>query len=449
MLKRSSPRPTSKSSSNSIWRLLLLLAVIVVGLPLLACETPVYRYAMYRWEPAPFEVYFFHNGELTEADKELHAEILAIAKDDESPLNCALIIVDLEKDPELTGVLQDVKASWETHKDQLRPGYLVTNPRGSVIHAGPLDTSAVQQLASSPARTTLSKHLQEGHAIVFILLEGDDAEANKAAAGQLTKLRQDVDDGTIELYSVPQDPAAREDAESQQSEGTADPVKPAHSITFITVNRDDAAEKFLVQSLLAVEPDLTEITQPMVFPVYGRARALVPYIGAGIQRDNLLDCMEFITGACSCTVKEQNPGIDLLVRFDWETAAAQIADRFGSEEGNETQFGGEDFFPDIIIGPVVPPAAGGDEVAMVDTTPEETPAIPPEINLVEDNDNAVDNSDNPLAEVTKAEASTVADTSKDPLVKAATSTGVLTIGLLIGVLVIVMLLLSIFVLRPR
>ena len=61
MLKRSSPRPTSKSSFNSIWRLLVLLAVIVVGLPLLACETPVYRYAMYRWEPAPFEIYFFHN----------------------------------------------------------------------------------------------------------------------------------------------------------------------------------------------------------------------------------------------------------------------------------------------------------------------------------------------------------------------------------------------------
>ena len=87
------------SSGKSIFRMLLLLLAVAVALPLIACETPVYRYAMYRWAPAPFEVYFFHSGELSEDDKELHAEMLSIAQDDESPLNCSLISVDLEKDP--------------------------------------------------------------------------------------------------------------------------------------------------------------------------------------------------------------------------------------------------------------------------------------------------------------------------------------------------------------
>ena len=64
------------SSGKSIFRMLLLLLAVAVALPLIACETPVYRYAMYRWAPAPFEVYFFHSEELTEDQKELHAELI-------------------------------------------------------------------------------------------------------------------------------------------------------------------------------------------------------------------------------------------------------------------------------------------------------------------------------------------------------------------------------------
>ncbi len=431
MLIRLFTNPARSSRPKPVGRLLMLLVLVAVGIPLVACETPVYRYAMYRWDPAPFEVYFFHSGELSEDDKELHAELLSIAQDDESPLNCSLISVDLEKDPELSGVLPDVRASWETHKDQLQPGYLVTNPQGAVIHAGSLDNQELQRLATSPARTALSHQLQEGHAIVFILLKGNEAAANEESAAVLAQLCQDVEDGKVELYAVPQDPAAREDVESQQEPGTTKPMKSAHTVTFIEVDRADEAEKYLVQSLLAVESDLDEITHPMVFPVYGRARALVPYIGKGVHRDNLIDCLEFVTGACSCTVKEQNPGIDLLVRYDWETAAAQLADRFGSEEGNESQFGGEDFFPELIVGPLASsePAVGEDQQPNLD---EEQPT-----------ENAVSQTDTPALAAGDAESD---DPGPRPKVMA---TGIATIGLLIGVFLLVVLLLSVFVLRPR
>ena len=40
----------------------IALALTICGLVILqACETPVYRYAMYRWNPAPYEIYYFHN----------------------------------------------------------------------------------------------------------------------------------------------------------------------------------------------------------------------------------------------------------------------------------------------------------------------------------------------------------------------------------------------------
>ncbi len=40
-------------------------------------------------------------------------------------------------------------------------------------------------------------------------------------------------------------------------------------------------------------------------------------MGAGINADNLRESAAFVTGACSCQVKEQNPGFDLLLNADW------------------------------------------------------------------------------------------------------------------------------------
>ena len=36
-----------------------------------------------------------------------------------------------------------------------------------------------------------------------------------------------------------------------------------------------------------------------------------------ITADNLKEAARFLTGPCTCKVKEQNPGVDLLVLADW------------------------------------------------------------------------------------------------------------------------------------
>ena len=70
-----------------------------------------------------------------------------------------------------------------------------------------------------------------------------------------------------------------------------------------------------------MESDLKDLKdKPMFFPVFGKGRALEPLIGEGIDEDNVLDYCSYITGACSCEVKKQNPGIDLLTRLDWIAA---------------------------------------------------------------------------------------------------------------------------------
>ncbi len=69
--------------------------------------------------------------------------------------------------------------------------------------------------------------------------------------------------------------------------------------------------------LLGSEPDLNELSQPMAFPVLGRGRVLYALVGRGISREMIGVASTFMVGPCSCQVKDQNPGFDLLLQFDW------------------------------------------------------------------------------------------------------------------------------------
>ncbi|NBU42089.1 MAG: hypothetical protein EBS51_15080 [Planctomycetia bacterium] len=47
-------------------------------------------------------------------------------------------------------------------------------------------------------------------------------------------------------------------------------------------------------------------------------------MGRGITPENIEDAHTFITGACSCVVKEQNPGFDLLLDVDWAAVVGDV-----------------------------------------------------------------------------------------------------------------------------
>ena len=89
----------------------------------------------------------------------------------------------------------------------------------------------------------------------------------------------------------------------------------------ISVSRDDPQEKFLVDCLLGSEPDLGDYAQePIAFPVFGRGIVLYALVGKGISPEVIRSASAFIVGPCSCQVKEQNPGFDLLLDCDWDRA---------------------------------------------------------------------------------------------------------------------------------
>jgi hypothetical protein len=60
------------------------------------------------------------------------------------------------------------------------------------------------------------------------------------------------------------------------------------------------------------------VTGPIVYPLYGRGRALVAFTPENLNADNIAQAAMFLCGACSCEVKALNPGVDLLVSADWD-----------------------------------------------------------------------------------------------------------------------------------
>jgi hypothetical protein len=73
--------------------------------------------------------------------------------------------------------------------------------------------------------------------------------------------------------------------------------------------------------LLSTEPDLAAVREPIVFPIFGRGRALYALVGKGIRAETIEQAATFLIGKCSCQVKEQNPGTDLLLTADWKALA--------------------------------------------------------------------------------------------------------------------------------
>jgi hypothetical protein len=272
-----------------------------------ACNVPVFRFALERWRPDPYRVTVFHRGALSDADRELLAPLEE--QQDKSQANLAVRTLDVSE-------IDDTDQHLLAARDNITMPTLVLYYPAPLRIAGPiwiapLSKENVSSLIDSPIRQELIRRLTDGQTSVWLLLECGQREKDNAAAmlvrEQLEQLEQEL--------KLPELTDSSEDKLL-----AATPLQVAFSL--LRVPRGDA-EQTLTSMLLKSEPDLLEYSEPMVFPVFGRGRALLPLIGAGITAENIHDSAAFLVGACSCEVKEQNPGFDLLLAADWDALLSQ------------------------------------------------------------------------------------------------------------------------------
>jgi hypothetical protein len=283
-----------------------------------ACNVPVFRYALQLWQPDPYEALVLHRGPLDEQHVGLVQILEDVIGNDDAPANLALRTVDLEQlpDDDAQRLLEEAGAP-----DEL-PWLLVRYPpftrTDRPAFRGPLDDSTVHALVDSPARRELVHRIGDGHSAVWVLVASGDRDQDDAAAQllreRLRHLEMTVDLSARDWYAPDSSPPSQPD--------TSRAAQPSHELrlqlSMVTVSRDDPAERAFVSMLINSEPGLHEFDEPIAIPVYGRGRAHFALVGRGIAEENIDDTADFIASACSCEIKAQNPGADMLIRANWD-----------------------------------------------------------------------------------------------------------------------------------
>ena len=84
----------------------------------------------------------------------------------------------------------------------------------------------------------------------------------------------------------------------------------------LRLRQDEAAEKPLI-AMLAGPKGRVDATRPFAAAVFGRGRVLGAWQLDELDDAGLEDACMFLIGRCSCRLKNENPGWDLLMNVDW------------------------------------------------------------------------------------------------------------------------------------
>jgi hypothetical protein len=210
----------------------------------------------------------------------------------------------------------ETRALWEAQRTESLPWLAVQQKaRGLVpavdVWSGELSDEIAGRIVESPVRRWLAERLLAGDSVLWVFLESGDRAQDDAAYALLSTELERLQ-AVLELPPI--DPA-----DAAQLSIAPEGLKLAFQSR--RVARDDPAERLFVEMLLSVEPDLRQepyVKMPMAFPVFGRGCALYALAGAGINAATIEEASRFLIGGCQCTVKEQNPGTDLLLAVDWD-----------------------------------------------------------------------------------------------------------------------------------
>jgi hypothetical protein len=65
----------------------------------------------------------------------------------------------------------------------------------------------------------------------------------------------------------------------------------------------------------------------MLFGIFGRFKALEPLLGEGISVGNINLMIDYLSAECSCLIKEDLPGTDILFSDKWRNPRAALLNK--------------------------------------------------------------------------------------------------------------------------
>jgi len=250
------------------------LKIILLGALLsLACTTKVSEWVLLNTLPTYYSLIYFHKDQLSENEIKQNSEI-------SNNINGANILFkSIQKN------------------DIIKPYYgLYYNNRFFSEYDGP---GTLVGLTSSPLREKIAKELMAGKLCVMLYLETGIREKDEE---RMQIVKKTVEDSPFSKI-----------------------------ITVIKIYRNDKDENHFVSMLLNVEDDLKYINEPMLFGIFGRFKALEPLVSKGITEENVNLMINFLTADCSCLIKDDLPGTDILYTSNWENPVIALVNKILDE----------------------------------------------------------------------------------------------------------------------
>ncbi len=275
-----------------------------------ACNIPVFRYALERWAPDACEILVFHEHQLT-ASQQRMVESLESRTQEKGGLANATVKRCFSKS-ELGAQHQRILDSLAQGSDVVFPLVVVRTTVGNgraINHwQGTLEEAVQANFFESPVRAELGRRLLAGDSVVWLLLKSSDPQRTKDAREMLRSNFKTL----ATKISMP--------------EGIGLPGSELHSevplllkFSMLEIDPADPKERFLVDLLSGFHPTSVASGDPLLVPVFGRGRALEVIPAEDLNPHLIADLTMFLSAACSCQVKERNPGFDLLLSADWDT----------------------------------------------------------------------------------------------------------------------------------
>lgn len=280
---------------NGVWCALLLCGGLALQ-SAICCTVPVFRYALDHWEADPYLL--------------------------EVPLEVA-------RDPDTDSLLRRLRSNAHLNLDMRMREEGASASRlwhpaqpAKPIWEGELTREVVDRLTDSPARKAVVENILSGDSVVWVLIESADEEKNSEAAARVEKRMRYLE----QVASIPeQDPF---DPESKLGPGPELRV----GFSMVRIPHGSKEEALFVQ-MLAGEAlnEFSGTDEPLLAAVFGRGRVLGAWTADRLDDVALDDACLFLLGACSCQVKQQNPGWDLMLDVDWRTRLVKVS--LGAEAG--------------------------------------------------------------------------------------------------------------------
>ncbi len=274
------------------------------------CSIPVFRYALEHWSPETYLVRVSSDSKWSESQLDLVRELSELAK----TANIRLLVSEGQN---ATIEIHD-SAKLEVHMPRIVDGV------SPLVWEGPFTKESIQRLLSSPVRRRICQGLANQDSVAWVFLESGDSAVDDA---KFFKLESELRRLERVIKLPPIDAADLKDLSKSPEELKI--LFSAHRLS-----RSDPSESAFISMLLATESDLKEEFEqgsPMAFPVFGRGRVLYALLGDGIATSTIEEACRFLAGACQCTVKADNPGIDILASFDWDEHVQITSPKNGSD----------------------------------------------------------------------------------------------------------------------